>query len=114
MYGRDPLGELTRLQALRARPSSTRPISDLIQLQAHNATKVHKRLCRVIEVWEQVVPPKIANFTSITNLNRGVLHVTVDSAAVAYELNQQLRAGLLEELRSKLPCTLVRVKTRVA
>jgi hypothetical protein len=108
------LQPLHDLLARRARPGRDLSIAPLIAATADSASRAHKKLGELIEVWETVVPPSLACHTSLTGLRRGVLHVTVDSSSSLFELDRQLRSGLTDQLRREFRGSLVRVKARIA
>ncbi|MCI0674605.1 MAG: DUF721 domain-containing protein [Phycisphaerales bacterium] len=108
------LQQLQDLLAARTRPSRNLSIAPVIAATADNASRTHKKLGELIEIWETVVPEPLARHTSLTGLRRGVLQVTVDSSSSLFELDRQLRSGLTDQLRREFRGTLVRVKTRIA
>ena len=48
--------------------------------------------------WNEFVPPQIREHTRLDGLRRGVLTVTVDSAAHRQELDAYVRCGLAQQL----------------
>lgn len=61
--------------------------------------KPFKQLKGISEAWAALVPSEIIKHTCLEKLNRGVLTVTVNSSAILYELDMQLRSGLQKQLR---------------
>ena len=55
--------------------------------------------------WEEVAGPKVAPFTRLGALRRGVLEVQVGNAALLSELSGFHKRRLLEQLRRRLPGT---------
>lgn len=110
---RHPLKELQHLQALRGRKPRDLGIGRLIEAAEENATRTHKRLGELIELWQELLPADVASRTALSGVQRGVLQVRVDSAATAFEVDRLLRSGLEKELRSRYRGSFVRVKTRV-
>ena len=106
------LNELQRLRKNRAKPAIDLSIQGAIKNTATEASRAHKRLGELIQLWELLVPADLASHTSLTSLRSGVLHVDVDSSSVAFELDRLLRSGLTDELRQTFRGTLSRVKTR--
>lgn len=109
----DPARQIETLRALRSRPERDLRVGDLIKRTLKENSQRQKRLGQLIDLWEELVPRDLAAKTVIEHLRAGVLHVTVDSSATAYELDRQLREGLEALLRSRYRGTLVRVKVKV-
>jgi hypothetical protein len=76
-------------------------------------TKPAARMESVSELWQEHVPANILKHCSLSGFARGVLTVTLDSAAVRTELETRLRSGLLRLLQTHSRGALFRVKTRV-
>jgi len=106
--------EIQRLGASRARFARELSIAAIITATRKQAASVHRRLGELIELWEEFVPREIALHTTLTALKGGVLHVTVDSSSVAYELDRLLREGLVITLRKRYRSTLTRVKVSLS
>lgn len=109
-----PLNEIERLRELRQRPQRDLSIASIIRRTADAAQKSQKRLGSIIELWEALVPRELAARTRLEHIRGGLLHVSVDSSATAYELDRLLREGLERELRSQYRGTLMRVRVRVS
>lgn len=60
---------------------------------------------RLEEAWADAIGPAGIQHTRVGSLRRGVLEVTVDSAALLQELASFQKRRLLEELRRRLPGT---------
>ncbi len=105
--------QLEQLRKLRCRPQPDLSISALIANTATEATKSHKKLGELIELWERLVPAELASQTSLLGLRAGVLQVRVGSSAASFELDRLLRSGLLAQLRQQFRGSLVRVKLQV-
>jgi hypothetical protein len=106
--------EIDRLRAARAWRTKDLAITDIVAAAQRQATEVYRRLGELIELWEAHVPEEIAAHTRLTAVRGGVLHVAVDSSAIAYELDRFLREGLLLTLRQQHRRTLTRVKVTLA
>lgn len=106
--------QIERLRAARARRNKDLSIADLVAGTQKRAADVHRRLGELIELWHANVPEEIVAHTRLTAVRGGVLHVAVDSSAVAYELDRLLREGLLVTLRQQHRRTLTRVKVTLA
>lgn len=60
--------------------------------------KPYKQLVSIVEVWERLVPAALLPHMRLDGFSRGVLHVSVDSASIRYELDRLLRMGLQTQL----------------
>ncbi len=87
-------------------------IHSTVRAAAANAARTHKRLGRLIELWETLLPADLVGRTTITSFKGGTVHVAVDSAATAYELDRLLREGLQRRLIEQYPGTLLRIKIK--
>ena len=105
--------EIDKLRRHRARMGHDLGIGTLVRASADTARKTNDRLGEIIELWNTFVPGHLAKHTSIAGLRRGVLHVDVETSAVAFELDRLLRGGMTHELRRRFRGSLVRIKTRV-
>ena len=101
------------LQSRRARWQPDVSITALIEKTRDQAQKKRRALGEMIELWEALVPDKVASHTVLTTYKGGVLYVTAESASVRYELDRLLREGLLAALRQQFHRTLARVKITV-
>lgn len=106
--------EIQRLGASRARFARELSIAAIVTATRKQAADVHRRLGELIELWEEFVPQEIAAHTTLAALKGGVLHVTVDSSSIAYELDRLLREGLVIVLRRRYRSTLTRVKVSLS
>ena len=75
--------------------------------------RTRKRLGSFVELWETVLPDELAAHTRVTGIRGGVVRVSVDTSATAYELDRRLREGLEEQMRRAYGKTFVRVKITV-
>jgi hypothetical protein len=105
--------ELEKLRRWRARRAFDMSIGPEVELAASTAARTSRRLAGLIEAWEAVVPPEIAAHSRINGLRGGTAQVTVDSAAIRYELDRHLRCGGEAELRRQFGATLVRVRLSI-
>ena len=105
---------IAHLRTVRKRPAYDASIHRLVLSTQQRAADVHRRLGAMIELWEAHIPADLAAKTALTSLRGGVLHVTVDSSPVAYELDRLLRGGMLIEMRRAFRGSLTRVKLHIA
>jgi len=73
----------------------------LALLMKHSLGKKVRQLSKLAEVWDQVVPEHIAQHTALEGFSRGVLTVTVDSAAHRFQLHTLLEGGLRQAIRER-------------
>lgn len=109
----EALKAVERLRRLRSRSGPDTSIAELVAATARDATRTHKRLGALIQLWETLVPKELADHTRVSGIRGGVGHVVVDSAATAYELDRHLRGGLEDQIRQRYPATLVRIRVTV-
>ncbi len=107
------MGDLEQLRNWRARPERELAIASLIDAKLVEAERVRKRLGSFVELWETVLPDELASHTRVTAIRGGVVQVTVDTSATAYELDRRLREGLEQQMRRAYGKTFVRVKVKV-
>jgi hypothetical protein len=104
--------ELERVLRYRRRWTPDPTIQPLLQTTREQAERTNRKLGRLIELWQELVPAEVESRTSLVALRGGVLHVQVETAALIYELDRLLREGLEIELRRRFTGTLSRVKVR--
>ena len=109
----DPAHEISILQKLRSRSPKDLTINGLVEAIQDRAEQTQKKLGELIDLWGELVPPEIAERTSLLGIRGGVLQVAAESSAIVYELDRLLREGLLKDLRSRYHGTLMRVKVQV-
>jgi len=105
--------EIARLQTLRGRRDRDVSITSLVAGIRKKSETTNRRQGRLIDLWQAEAPPEILNHTAIDGYRAGTLHVRVATSAVAFELDRELRNGLLATLRSQFTGTLTRVKITV-
>ena len=110
----DVAQQIETLRRYRAAAHRDLSIANLVSTTANQARRTQKKLGDLAAAWHALVPPHLADHTSLTDYRGGVLHATVDCAASMFELDRLLRSGLLADLRREFSGTLVRVKLRVA
>jgi len=106
--------EIERLRRHRGWRERDLSISGVVTDTLRTSTALQRQLGALIELWQLRVPDHLVRRTRLSGLRGGVLHVTADSAAVAFELDRLLRQGLLTELRQAYRGTLSRVKVTSA
>ena len=75
--------------------------------------KPAEKLAGVVELWQALVPERLAKRSRLLALSRGTLSVAVDSASLLAELDGQLRGGVLRQLQAGSHGSVYRVKTCV-
>ena len=71
------------------------------------------RLERLRPAWEEALGRRQAEQTTLVGLQKGVLRVEVQSAALAQEIEVYYQAAILKHLREAAGVTLTRVRCRV-
>ena len=105
--------EIENLRRHRARSGPELSIASVVRISADDARKINERLGEIIELWHELIPGHLSKHTSIAGLRRGVLHINVETAAAAFELDRLLRGGVTHQLRKRFRGSLIRIKTRV-
>jgi predicted nucleic acid-binding Zn ribbon protein len=105
--------DIEQLRNWRARPDREAAIGPLVEARLADAERTRKRLGSFVELWETVLPGDLASHTRVTGIRGGVVQVSVDTSATAYELDRRLREGLEEQMRRAYGKTFVRVKITV-
>ena len=59
------------------------------------------------EAWSLVIGPRGAGHTWVGALRRGILEISVDSSVLLQELAHFQKRRLLEQLRARLPATII-------
>ncbi|MCH7797007.1 MAG: DUF721 domain-containing protein [Planctomycetes bacterium] len=111
--GSDAARRLEQLRGWRARPEPELAVGPLIAARLADARRAQKQLGSFVELWESVLPDELALHTRVTGLRSGVVHVTVDTSATAYELDRCLREGVEQQMRRAFGKTLLRVRITV-
>ncbi|MHC5022459.1 MAG: DciA family protein [Planctomycetota bacterium] len=114
MASHEPIREIEQMRRYRARPGRDQSIDRLIDSIQQHASRTHRKLGRLVELWEDVLPVRVARRTAVTGLRGGTAHVATDSSATAYEVDRLLREGALAAMKRRFPGTLLRVRVRVA
>jgi hypothetical protein len=107
---REALARLAKLQQWRGPRRPPAEIAALVEPIGHSARRTERRIGNVVDIWLAFVPPELAQQTIISGFRAGTLHVTAASAAVRFELDRQLREGLLGQMRRAFPGTLSQVR----
>lgn len=110
---RDPIRQIETFRENRQSRQRDLTIRSLIEGTAASAKRSHRQLGAIIDLWEQLVPRQLADHATIAGLRGGTLHVTVDSSAIAYDLDRLLRGGLEQQIREQYRGTLLRVRVKV-
>jgi len=69
-----------------------------------------RQLSRLAEIWDELVPPEIAEHTALESFARGVLTVLVDSSPHRFQLQMLLSGGLQRDIQARFSGALNRVR----
>ncbi len=95
----------------RQQADTVAPLSlPLANLMKRTLAKRVRQLARLAAVWEEVVPPQMADHTALQSYQRSILTVLVDSAPHRFQLQTLLAGGLLMEIRRRFSGPLDKVK----
>lgn len=103
---------LQRIWRLRQRTPSGSKLGLLLQDYVKKQLQPRrKKLSRVGQVWQEILPEELVRHTCLESLRAGQLCVKVDSAGHLYELQQMIQGELLEQIRRYCPgVTITRIK----
>ena len=91
--------ELRRLQRVKAaEPHKPAQLGAQIITFFKSVEKRHKKLGKIAEIWEKLVPRLLLDHCALESLTRGTLTVLVDSSSHLYDLKHLLLAGLEKQL----------------
>ena len=107
------LETLERLRALRGRPERDLGIGGLVARFQRDSRRLQRDLGPLVDAWEAVVPPPLAERTRLDSIRGGVLRVVASSSAVVYEVDRHLREGALAQLRAHSRVAVSRVRLTV-
>ena len=79
-------------------------------LMKHSLGKKVRQLGNLSVIWDEVIPPEIAEHTALESFSRGVLTVLVDSAAHRFQLQTLLNGGLTKVIQQRFSGAINRVK----
>lgn len=82
----------------------------LAVLVKHTLGKRVRQIGRLAEVWDDLIPPNLAEHTALEGFRSGTLTVIVDSSPHRFQLRQLLDGGLLGEIRSRFSGALNKVR----
>ena len=102
-----------KLQGWRVPRERSKPLSEAIENLQHNALRAQRQLGSFIDAWDEIIPESISRHTMVEAKRGGTVHVNARSASIAFELDRQLREGLLKELRTACQGTIANVRVRV-
>ena len=101
---------LESIRRLTGRQERDYAIHGLLAGIRREASRGRKAAGGIVDAWEAVVPTHFAIGTRIKGISGGVVRVGVSSTALSYQLDRELRSGLLEKLRSAYGGVLRRVR----
>jgi hypothetical protein len=104
---------IDRLRKLRCRPERNLAITAMVDQYRREASKSRRGIGNFVDAWESVVPAEIAASSRVRGVRGGIARIGVLDAATSYEIDQQLRGGMLAELRLAFGGTLRRVKLEI-
>jgi hypothetical protein len=106
----DPLEQLQQLRELRQFKGRDLSLGTAIARVREQVGKSDRKLTQLIELWRELIPEHLQLHATPTSIRGGTLHVEVNCAATAYEVDRLMRGGMEQTLRLRFNGTLVRVK----
>eukprot|EP00919_Chromeraceae_sp_WS-2016_P041310 GHVR01098492.1.p1 GENE.GHVR01098492.1~~GHVR01098492.1.p1 ORF type:complete len:161 (-),score=10.03 GHVR01098492.1:295-777(-) len=104
---------IDRLRKLRCLPERNLTITATVDQYRREASKSRRGMGNFVDAWEAVVPAEIAATSRVRGVRGGIARIGVVDSATSYEIDQQLRGGMLAELRLAFGGTLRRVKLEI-
>ena len=105
--------EIQQLRKHRVRPERDESLGPIMANTSDQTRRTQSKLGRLIDLWQQLVPPALTDRTALVGFHNGTLTVEVDSASTAFQIDRLLRGGLTDELRRRFNGSLAKVRTRV-
>jgi len=102
--------QLEQLRALRRFRVRDLSLGVAITQIREQVGKSDRKLTQLIELWRELIPEHLRLHASPTSFRAGTLHVEVNCAATAYEIDRLMRGGMEQTIRSRFNGTFVRVK----
>lgn len=102
MWDKHTLGQVTKA---RRKKQTLQPLADSItKFVRREVTARQKKLNRLGQVWQELLPDELLKHTCLENLYQGTLRVLVDNSSSLFELNH-VKETLTEQLRELCPTT---------
>ena len=73
----------------------------LALLMKQTLSKRVSQLCKLSQIWDEVIPQSISSRTALEGFSRGVLTVIVNSATHRFQLRTLLDGGLSEQIQGR-------------
>ncbi|MHC4983041.1 MAG: DciA family protein [Planctomycetota bacterium] len=83
------------------------PLATLIK---HTIAKRARRLGKLAEIWDELIPAGIRDHTALEGFSHGVLTVAVDSAAHRFKLSVLLDGGLRRQIQARFDAALRKIR----
>ena len=109
----DAARQIEQLRKYRQRRERDLSIGQLVGAMGDDARKTQRRLGSLIDLWSELVPGEIEKHSRVLGVRGGVVQVQCDSASTKYELDRLLRQGLEQELRTRYPSTLTKIRLSI-
>ena len=109
----DPVARIENLRRARAAPDVDLSIAATIRQTAETASRTHRRLGELIDLWSELIPADLAQRTQVKALRGGVAYIDVETAPDLYEIDRLLRDGVEAEMRRRFGGSLIRVRLKV-
>ena len=113
MAGSAASRHIERLKTWRVPRDRITRLSDAVDAMKDQASRIQHQLGSFVDAWDALVPDALVHSTLVEAKRGGTVHVIARSASVAFELDRQLRNGLLNDLRKACRGSITTVKVRV-
>lgn len=105
---------LERLREWRNRKPRDQTLAFLVDHVKAQVVRPHRQVGQFAELWQELVPPELAERTSLGSFTRGILTIHVADSATLYQLDRLLRGGVEQQLRQRSRTTLRSVRLKLA
>jgi hypothetical protein len=94
--------EAGRRSAPKKRSQPASRLGDVLAAVIEPMKVVQDETCQIEQAWAEVIPAHVAGHCRVSKLERGQLHVTVDSPVYAYEV-RTCSHDLVKQIRQRCP-----------
>ncbi len=105
--------QIHRLRQWRSGREPDQSLSFIKKLFDRQIARPHKKVAKLVALWEKHIPPELAARTALLSYSRGVLRVEVADSATLYQLDRLLRSGAEQQLRQAFTGSLRTIKLQL-
>lgn len=105
--------QIRRLRTWRSGKEPDLSLGFIGKMFEKQIARPHKKMGKLIELWEQHIPADLASRTALHSYSRGVLRVDVADSATLYQLDRMLRSGAEQQIRQSFTGSLRTIKLKL-